>query len=154
VLIECVPLRGLLEICGPACLVAAVTVIAGRLAAAAMPAPASRMLRRETRPGVSWFNRESSWVARAHWSAGATLSPHGAELLGASLTTSDICWRCRRPRRVGPVRSRLSSPAWHTEDPGGRWRQPMSGFVRLTPKIPVLARGRVATTQSITESGK
>ncbi len=31
---------------------------------------------------------------------GATLSPCGPERLGASLTTSDICWRCRSCSRA------------------------------------------------------
>jgi len=37
----------------------------------------------------------------------------------------------------------------NTEDPGGRWRQPMSGFVSVLPKIPVLARDRVATSEEL-----
>src|SRR5260370_10348331 len=37
----------------------------------------------------------------------------------------------------------------NTEDPGGRWRQPMSELVSLTPKIPVLARDRVATSKEL-----
>src|SRR5258708_9388984 len=37
----------------------------------------------------------------------------------------------------------------NTEDPGGRWRQPMSGFVSVLPKIPVLARDRVATSKEL-----
>ena len=44
------------------CLVAAVSAAAGKLAAAAMPPPAIKTLRREARAGISSFNRESSWL--------------------------------------------------------------------------------------------